>query len=146
MGTDPVPVWCALVAGSPRELGMSPPHAAEHEGVMLSGGLKKIGIPSICIPPGPPAGRRKGNWKCSCASNSSFSTCPLEGPAVTNRALDLNRSLHLSEHWHLVLRRKRHVHHPIKTPNLRNLFHVLYCQDGWHLALQHHWHITIMSM
>ena len=58
VGADPMPVCCALVAGSPRELGTSPPHAAEHEGVS-SGGVKENRMPVFVYRPGPPAGRRK---------------------------------------------------------------------------------------
>ena len=32
-----------------------------------------------------------------------------------------------------------------KKPDQRNFLRLLYCLDGWHLVLQHHWHTTIMS-
>ena len=60
VGADPLPVCCASVAGPPREVGTSPPHAAEHEGVMSSGGVKKIGMPSICVPPRAAGGKKEG--------------------------------------------------------------------------------------
>ena len=42
------------------EFGMSPPHAAEHEGVMSRGGMKKNGMPSICITPWAAGGKKEG--------------------------------------------------------------------------------------
>ena len=64
VGAGALTVCCALIAGPPRELGMSLPHTAEHEGVMSSG-MKKLGIPVFVYRPGPPAGRRKGDEKTS---------------------------------------------------------------------------------
>ena len=146
VGAHPLPVCCALVAGSPRELGMSPPHAAEHEGVMSGGGMKKIEAQYLKTAPG--RRREEGMDTRSAAAHPTARSQPVRWKVphdlrnlVTNRALDLDRSLHLSDHWHLVLRRNGHVHHPIKTPNLRKLFRVL--APGVATPLAHHDHVDV---
>ena len=121
----------------------SPPHAAEHAGDMSRGGMKKNEVPSICTPPQAAAGKMEGHAKSSCASNSSFSTCPLEGPTRSSEPRDkprLGSRPFFASFGSLAsgAGSQRARSQPDQTPNLRNLFHVLYCLDGWRLALQHH--------
>ena len=80
---DPLPFYCAVHAGSQTARNRkSRRECTEFENW-----------------PRPPAESRKEHAKSSWASNSLFSTCPLEGPTVTNRALDLDRSSMFCAVW-----------------------------------------------
>ena len=89
---------------------MSPLHAAEHEGVMSRGGMKKNGMPSICFPPRAAGGKKEGTREVQlCVLQLVLDLCPVrqDGRAQV---------------------------HPIKKMSLQYLHRLLCCLDGWCLV------------
>ena len=86
----------------------------------------------------------QGHFRCN--FGNCFTTCtayPLfsGNPVAMVRTLRMNIRQHVPTFWkkrRLSLCGNRHTYSWSKKPNQSKSLRLLYCLDGWHLALQHH--------